>query len=432
MLKAIRLQACVFLCVAFSHANAAQNEAPTGAHYLRADESEKIVLIAHPGTDPVDIEIQRMQAALKRSERPADSLERMGWLFVSKARSSCDPGYYILAERCAALLEQRAAGSLEALLLSGHVQLSLHRFKEAEAAAEVLTKRRGLASDFGLLGDALMDQGKLEAAAAAYQKMADLKPGLQVYSRAAHMAWLRGDAETALEFMHMAVASGGDAEALAWTHARLAAYSFQLRQFDKTRLAIESALKLQKDYPSALLMQGRLLLAQNNTDLAVDVLTRAATLNPLPEYQWLLADALRSAGNTEAAARVERQLKQRGASSDGRTYALFLATRKENPELALRLARTELESRFDVFTYDALAWSLHVSGSAEAGIEMEKALTEGTRDPRLFLHAGIITARAGKSKESARWFEKAVELEHMLYPSERALLLEHSSQFPKK
>ena len=46
MLKAIRLQACVFLCVAFSHANAAQNEAPTGAHYLRADESEKIVLVS--------------------------------------------------------------------------------------------------------------------------------------------------------------------------------------------------------------------------------------------------------------------------------------------------------------------------------------------------------------------------------------------------
>ena len=75
--------------------------------------------------------------------------------------------------------------------------------------------------------------------------------------------------------------------------------------------------------------------------------------------------------------------------------ALFLATRHENPETALRLARTELGSRSDVFTHDALAWSLAAAGNlAEAHSEMQRALAEGTEDARLFFHAAVIASQA--------------------------------------
>jgi len=100
--------------------------------------------------------------------------------------------------------------------------------------------------------------------------------------------------------------------------------------------------------------------------------------------------------------------------------ALFLATRHENPETALRLARTELGSRSDVFTHDALAWSLAAAGNvAEAHSEMQRALAEGTDDARLFFHAAVIASQAGHAADAERWLRKARELSQLLLPSER-------------
>ena len=156
-------------------------------------------------------------------------------------------------------------------------------------------------------------------------------------------------------------------------------------------------------------------------------------LNPLPEYQWTLAEALRVTGKENEASDVEAQLCQRGASSDPRTLALYLATRHESPETALRLARAELDSRSDVFSHDALAWSLAAAGNlAEAQIEMERALAEGTQDARLFFHAGVIASQAGRSADAERWFRKASELSHLLLPSERNELQTSVARAEKK
>ena len=153
----------------------------------------------------------------------------------------------------------------------------------------------------------------------------------------------------------------------------------------------------------------------------MDALQNAVKLNPLPEYQWTLTEALRVAGKEKEASEVEAQLCQRGASSDPRTLALYLATtRHEPPEMALRLARAEFDSRGDVFSHDSLAWSLAAAGKVtEAHSEMQRALAEGTQDARLFFHAGLIASQAGESADADRWLRKASELSHLLLPSER-------------
>src|SRR4029078_5340600 len=169
-----------------------------------------------------------------------------------------------------------------------------------------------------------------------------------------------------------------------------------------------------------LLLKGKILLAQNRVREAVDALENAAKLNPLPEYQCTRAEALRADGRENEASGIEVQLRKHGPSSDPRTMALFLATRHENPETALRLARTELGSRSDVFTHDALAWSLAAAGNvAEAHSEMQRALAEGTDDARLFFHAAVIASQAGHAADAERWLRKARELSPLLLPSER-------------
>lgn len=386
-----------------------------------------IVLSAHAGGTPLDADIRRAQQEIPGSANATPALERLGWLFVSKARVSFDPGFYKLAEQCAVAIEVRAPGSLEALLLRGHVLQNLHRFHDAEPLARRLVAERGSPFDFGLLGDVLMEQGRLAEAIAAYQRMADLNPDSQALARIAHVRALKGDLAGALQACRQATAAvnARDAEVAAWMHTRLGGYEFQAGHFEAARAACATALTLQTNYPPALLLCGRILLAETNGIGAIEPLRLAAGLNPLPEYQWAFAEALRQAGRAAEADQVEGRLLNTGASEDARTFSLFLATRRLQPSTSCELARRELLQRVDVHTHDALAWALAADHQwDEAAKESALALAEGTADARLLFHAAWIAAHRGDAASAGPLTEKANRFRQMLLPSERAKLFE--------
>ena len=381
-----------------------------------------LALTAHSGNGDVDREIVRLQQAVPSAYDKSGVLEQLGWAYIKKARVSYDPGFYKLAEQCAICIESWRPDSPEALLLRGHVLDSLHQFKEAEAIARRLSETRGAPFDYGLLGDTLMEQGRLNEAIQAYQKMIDLKPGPQAYTRVAHIRWLKGDLEGAIEMMRKAAAgiSPRDAESAAWAYTRLALYELQAGSAMSAERACEIALGLQNDYAPALLARSRVLLSENRYAEAAQIMRQAARINPLPEYQWLLAEALRAAGGDDDARAVEDKLKETGAAEDPRTFALFLATRGEQPDLALTLIEKEIRARDDVFTLDALAWALAASGRLnEARQPMQLALAEGTIDARLFYHAGSIAAMNGLKQEARLMLNRAATIKQMLLPSER-------------
>jgi tetratricopeptide (TPR) repeat protein len=410
------------LLILFSRPSDKSEANKTSASVPTSDDPFALVLTPQTDATRTDKEISRLQQQIQSGRNLQLGLEQLGWAFVAKARESFDPGFYKLAEQCARSIEMRNPQSQEAMLLRAHVLQNLHRFKESETLARRLVQQRGLSFDYGLLGDALMEQGKLSDAVESYQRMMNLKPDLRAYARAAHMRWLKGDLAGAIEAMQLAVsaASPSDAESAAWVNTRLAFYEFQAGHVDEAERRCAFALSLQNNYAPTLLLKGKMLLAQDRFREAVDALQNAVKLNPLPEYQWTLAEALRAAGRENDASGIEVQLRKHGASSDPRTLALFLATRHENPGTALRLARTELGSRGDVFTHDALAWSLAAAGNlAEAHNEMQRALAEGTQDARLFFHAAMIASQAGRIADAERWLRKASELSQLLLPSER-------------
>ena len=384
-----------------------------------------LVLAPHSGDGRTDRQIIQLQQKLPGARQPVPMLEQLGWLFVAKARESFDPGFYKLAEACAASIEAREPDANEALLLRGHVLQNLHRFKEAEPLARKLVARRGAPFDFGLLGDVLMEQGRLAEAVDAYQKMVDLKPGPQAYARIAHLRWLKGDLEGAVELMREAAASvsGVEAEASAWMLTKLAAYEWQQGATNAARRSAMKGLDLQKDFPPTLLLLGKMDLAQGRTSEAVERLQLATRANPLPEYQWALSEALRAGGQVEAATIVERDLMKHGAAEDPRTFSLYLATRRLEASRAVELAEQELLMRADVHTHDARSWALAAAGRIEeARRASQLALAEGTADPRLLLHAGCIAEQCGEAAEARQHLEKAAAAQQVLLPGERDLL----------
>src|SRR5262245_43375396 len=304
----------------------------------------RVALASGPQETDIDRAIAELQERARQPHGGQQALEQLGYQFVTRARLTNDAGNYTLAENAAACLESLHPNEPAALLVRGHALHQLHRFHEAEAIARRLVATREFVLDYGLLGDALMEQGRLTEAAAAYQHMIDLKPCYQSYTRAAHLRWLKGDVEGAIDLMRRAVRAAGprSGDSLAWADTRLALYELQRGNLSDAAAAADEALAAQREYPAALLARGRVLLARGRVRDAVTVLERAAALNPLPEYQWLLADALRGDGRQAAARRIERDLLATGAESDPRTFALFLATRRTSVETAIALADREL------------------------------------------------------------------------------------------
>ncbi|MEO5717625.1 MAG: tetratricopeptide repeat protein, partial [Chthoniobacterales bacterium] len=395
----------------------------------------QVVLTPLGGTEKIDQDIAKLQDRIKTTPNLAPQLlERLGWTFVDKARITSDPGFYKLAEQCADAIAQKVPDSADGELLRGHIYHALHRFKDAETVARKLVAERTFVFDYALLGDALMEQGRLNEAVDAYQRMVDLKPCLQTYSRVAYMRWLKGDLPGAIQAIRYAVTGGSilEPEPVAWAYTRLAFYELQAGNLEAARRSTELATNYVPDYAAALLMRGRILLAEDKPSEAVAVLRPAAERNPLPEYLWILADALRAEGQFEQASAVEKRLLSTGAANDPRTFALFLATRGNQPDLALRLSKAELDTRHDIFTRDAVAWSAFRKGDLKTAQDnIQAALSEGTKDARLFYHAGIIAAAAGQTAEAQTYLNQAKALEQMLMPSERSPLEQKLALFPR-
>ena len=93
----------------------------------------------------------------------------------------------------------------------------------------------------------------------------------------------------------------------------------------------------------------------------------------------------------------------------------------------MRLAREAARDRDDIFTNDALAWSLYRTGAFdEAWAASERARRTGTRDRRILFHAAAIAAARG-DKVTARTFatralEGHPEFDLLAAPAARALL----------
>ena len=233
-------------------AEAAQSTAPS----LSLDE--RIILVQPTGGEREDRDIvlwqNRIEASQKAGQPSPGNYERLGWAYISKARRTLDAGYYKLAEKTADVMDARFGSTDEALLLRGHVDHNLHRFHEAEAAARTLIARRGIAFDYALLSDALMEQGRLTESVAACQKMMELRPGLDAYSRAANLRWLTGDLPGAIQAMEAAVRAGSplDATNTAWTLTRLSQYYLQAGRAADALAVADSAAHSVPDYPCLL------------------------------------------------------------------------------------------------------------------------------------------------------------------------------------
>lgn len=412
----MRLIALLFaLCAACRDHTPAAARADAESISTPQGRARMLALMSPGGGLAVDKEIDRLQTLVRKQPEKADAWIALGHSWIRKARDAQRPNLYANAGACADLVLAQQPENRSALELQGLVLMNDHRFREAHALmSSLLARTPDDPVALGTLSDAALELGRTEEAVAGAQRMMDLKPNLPSYSRAAHLQWLRGDVEGAKESLRLAVDAGNDGkdkEPKAWVMVQAALLFWNEGDAEGAEAGFDETLAWLPDFPPALSGKARALLGRGDGRGAVVLLEKAYRANPLVETGWLLGDARTMAGDSEGAREIWAEIEKHGRAVDPRTLALFWATKDREREAALELALAERSTRDDEYTEDVVSWALYRAGRLdEALAASENANRLGTRDARLWFHAGAIRLAKGEVAKGRELIRKALAL----------------------
>lgn len=385
-----------------------------------------------------DQTIRLSQRQLYRQPRNAAAYFRLGDAYIQKARQTGDLSYVTLAEQALRKSLELAPGNAGATRHLAYVFASRHEFGEAAALARSaieLDPSDGHAH--GVLGDALLELGKYEEAAGAFQTMMSLDESLYSLARLSGLKSLRGDPQSAIADLRQAIdagrASGQPRESVAWAQWQLGAEHFGVGNLQGAETQYLEALTTSPDYYRALAGLAQVRAAQRRYEEAIDLYRKALAIIPFPEYAAGLGDIYARLGRAKEAGQQYTLVDYIGRLNAvnrvvyNREMATFYADHDMKLDEALALARSELEVRKDIYGYDIVAWALYKSGKpGEALSPMTAALRLGTRDARLFFHAGMIHRSLGHNERAREFLSRALSINphfHLLQAAvaERAL-----------
>ncbi|MDQ6732996.1 MAG: tetratricopeptide repeat protein, partial [Nitrospirota bacterium] len=225
----------------------------------------------------------------------------------------------------------------------------------------------------------------------------------------------------------MAIQAGAPmGENTAWCKAELGDEYFNQGKFQKAEEAYGSALNSFPGYHRGQAGLAKVREAHRQWADAAGLYQKAIDVIPYPQYVSALGDVYREMGQPEQAEQ-QYQLVEHIAKLDelkqvlfNRDLALFYADHSRHSEEALRLAQKELQLRRDIYTYDIFAWVLYRNGRyAEARDAMTTALKLGTKDARMFFHAGMIAHAIGNRKEAKAYLSQALSINPSFHPVHR-------------
>ena len=368
----------------------------------------------------VDGSIHFYQEALKRNPRDGRTYYRLGDAYIQKARESGDPTYFNLAEQALRKSLELAPRNSGALRHLAYVLYFRHEFDEAASHAQKAIALAPLDSNaYGILGDAYLETGRYRQAEQTYQQMIGLRQDLYTYSRLSGLKNIRGDIGGAIADLENAVAegkgNGRPGEGVAWVQWQLGDEHFAAGHLGDAKTQYLNALETYPNYYRALAGLAQVSVAEKRYEEAIELYKRAIAVIPQPDYIAALADVYKKIGRGEEAERQYALVETIGYLSAlnkvlyNRELAYFYADHDMKLAEALNLAQQELAVRKDIYGYDVLAWALYKNGSfEEARNAMDQALVQGTKDARLFFHAGMIYYRLGETAKAKEFLARAL------------------------
>jgi tetratricopeptide (TPR) repeat protein len=269
-----------------------------------------------------------------------------------------------------------------------------------------------------VVGDALVELGRYEAATTAYQEMVELRPSLSSYARVSYTRELHGDVRGAIAAMRTARdAALPRSDDAAWASHQIGDLYLLIGELERAVRGYRAAMWAVPAYAPARVGMARIAAATGDLGRASSLLARVTESYPLPSYLALYGEILDATGRKADARRqfelVEVQTRlyeSNGVLSDVETFVYLadhhLLRRDDVADLQRLYGR-----RPSIRVADALGWALYSVGEAEEARRYAlAALRLGTRDPLYLFHAGMIAHEVGDRSMARRHLARALAL----------------------
>jgi tetratricopeptide (TPR) repeat protein len=388
---------------------------------LHGQSDRKTPSHAGSGRPSADTSIAFWQKRIAENPEAYLDYVQLGEAFGRKARETGDVGYYQRSEAALRRALSINPKYVQASAMLSNILFTMHDFKGALALAEPLANNPRAVQALATVGDVHLALGDYAEAEAAFQKLLLPGPNPSVYSRLAVLADLHGDPERALSLMEKAAdlarRSGGYGESMAWYEYQLGELHFKSGRLEQAETHYQAALDQFDNYYLALAGLGKIRAAQGNYQAAIDLYKHSIAIVPQPEFLGALGDVYTASGQPDQARQQYATVEYIGKLAKineqiyNRQLANFYSDHDMHLEEALRLATSELDYRQDVFGFDAAAWAYYKNGKlSQAQDAMVEAMKFGTRDAKLYYHAGMIAYAQGRGADAQRLLSEALAI----------------------
>lgn len=345
------------------------------------------------------------------------SRTNLGVAHLAAGRQSGDFNAYDTAEvpiREALNLNPRYSPALTTLAA---VHLGRHEFPAALAVAQqALDHDPASVEALAALGDAHLELGHYDQAATAFEALDRRLPGATSEARLAHLAFLQGRPDEAIDRAQRALELAGTNPDPSY-RAAIATYALDVGDIELAATTAQTAFTQIPSAPSAVETLAQVRTAQGRLDEAATLYERLLNMGPDPAAHGALGDIYTELGQPEAARQQYLAVEPAAAAiTDSpvvfdREIALFLADHQIDVDRAVDIAERDLENRQDIYGYDALAWTRHQAGDLDGATQaIDQALALGTKDPHLLYHAGMIAAATGNHDQARHYLDEALTI----------------------
>jgi len=357
---------------------------------------------------------------------------KLAGYYLQRQRETGSLNYLDLALRAsraslAAMPVEMNKGGLAAL---AQTEYASHEFTSArDHALQLAELDRAKSYPYQLLGDAFLELGDYDKATSAFDQMERLGGGsVGAETRLARAGLLHGQTEAATRRLSDALALAlaqepPSRETIAWIRWQLGEEAFSIGDFQTAEERYRDALVTFPDYFRALGSLGRVLAARGDVPGAIEQYERAVSIIPDPSFVAALGDLYKISGREkEATAQYElvehiARLSAINGVLYNRQLALFYADHDMKAEEAYAIAVKEYVVRRDIYGADAVAWTALKAGKPnEAQSASKEALRLGTRDAKLFYHAGMIALARGDKATAGDYLNRALGINPQFDP----------------
>lgn len=274
---------------------------------LGCSEPENIEKTESETESKTDTTIEFYQSKLIEDPTSYSFHNRLAQAYIQKARETGNTDYYDKAKASLEKSQKINPKNYNGLVYMAMANASEHNFRGALKYAKLAVELNPNKSyGYGVLGDAYLELGQKRNAEKAYEKMAELKPGLDSYSRLSNLKYKKGDINGSVKEMEKAYEFGlrdsrTSKENLSWTQVMIGAKYLDQKEYDQAEEYFSRAVEIKPDYYLALEHLAEVKAIKGNNEEAISLYEKTLELTPKPEFYVALANLYENQGNNEKA-----------------------------------------------------------------------------------------------------------------------------------